>query len=261
MTRFNGKVVFVTGAGVGIGYALCHAFASEGAIVALNDVDPKLATHAAAKINDDLGFVCVYPYGFDVSDVSASRSAVQDTVNKFGHLDVAIANAGITHFSSFLQYKPEDFDRLLGVNLRGSYFTAQAAAQVMVERQIEGRLILMSSVTGVQAINGTSAYAITKAGIRMMARSLALELGEYGITVNAIAPGATLTERTMLETADYEANWVSVTPNREVGRVDDVAATALFLASPEAHHINGQTIVVDGGWTIYSPTTPDYNDH
>jgi len=116
----------------------------------------------------------------------------------------------------------------------------------------------MSSVTGIQAHLNLGCYGITKAGIRMMAKTIALEVGRYGITVNAISPGATLTERTLHDDPDYESNWASVTPTGRVGYVEDVVAAALYLASPEARHVTGQTLVVDGGWTLQSPLPPEH---
>lgn len=256
--RFEGKTVIVTGAGLGIGYGLCRAFAQEGAIVGLNDIEPELANQAAQKINNEVKADLVHPYSFDVADIEAIRSMVQDFVTKQGRLDVAIANAGLTNYGGFLEYTPEAFDRLTSVNLRGSYFTAQAAARAMIAKQIPGRILLMSSVTGIQAMLNLGAYGITKAGIRMMARTLGLELGQYGITANAICPGATLTERTLQDDPNFEANWASVSPTGRPGYVEDIVATALFLASPEARQITGQTIVVDGGWTIHSPLPAEH---
>jgi 3-oxoacyl-[acyl-carrier protein] reductase len=142
--------------------------------------------------------------------------------------------------------------------MRGSYFSAQAAALAMIEHKISGRIILMSSVTGLQAHINLSAYGMTKAALRLMARGLALELGSYGITVNAIGAGATITERTLTDDPDYERNWNSVAPNGRTGYVEDVANTTLFLASKEARHITGDTIMVDGGWTIYSPVPQNH---
>ncbi len=253
MEAFKKQRVLVTGAGAGIGYGLCRKFAEAGAIVALNDVNPQLAAESARRLNDGLGDERVHPCPFDVADVPALREAVGSFAARFGSFQVAVANAGITNYGEFLSYTPEDFDRLTAVNLKGTYFTAQAAAQNMIKHNHPGRIILLSSVTGVQAHRNLSAYGITKAGIRMMAKTLALELGPHQITVNAIGAGATITERTLQDDPDYERNWNQVAPNRRTATVDDIAAAVLFLASSEARHVTGETLMVDGGWTIYSP--------
>ncbi len=257
MNPFSGKAVLVTGAGVGIGYALCQTFAKAGAIVALNDVNPVLCHTAAQGINDALGVERVHAYEGDIADVGAIRTVCQRFADTAGRLDIVIANAGITSYGEFLTYTPEAFDRLMDVNLRGSFFTAQSAATIMIQAHIPGRIILMSSVTGMQAHMNLGCYGITKAGIRMMAKTIALEVGKYGITVNAISPGATLTERTLHDDPNYESNWASVTPDGRVGYVEDIVAAALYLASPEARHVTGQTLVVDGGWTLQSPLPPE----
>lgn len=253
MTRYEGKVVLVTGAGIGIGYEICRSFAASGAQVMLNDIDAGCAEQAAQELNKELGHTCVYAYPFDNADVNAIRKTVADVVERFGGLHITVANAGITHIKPFLETEPADLDRLMGVNLRGTYFIAQASAQVMIAKEVAGRIIIMSSVTGIQAIPNFSAYGITKAGLRQMARILAVELGAHGITVNAIAPGATVTERTLQEAEDYEATWAAVIPSHRPAYVNDIAAATLFLASEGARQITGQTLTVDGGWTSYSP--------
>ena len=148
MGTYTHKVIFVTGAGVGIGLALCKAFALAGAAVVLNDLDTALSANSAQAINDAVGMQRVEPVAFDVADVVA----------RHGRVDVFVANAGLTNYGSFMDYTPEAFDRLLAVNLRGSYFTAQAAAHAMIERNIAGRILLMSSVTGTRAFLNLSAY-------------------------------------------------------------------------------------------------------
>jgi len=260
MNRFEDKGVLVTGAGVGIGYAMCRMFAQEGARVALNDMNETLARDAAKKLNEELGRECVFPYAFDVADVTAVRQAVADGDRRFGRLDVVAANAGITNFGSFLEYTPEAFDRLTAVNLRGTYFTAQAGAQAMIARGLPGRIILTASATGLRAFYNLSAYGVTKAGILMMAQTLARELGSYGITVNSVVPGIIKTERTVADDPHLEDNWPDVISNRRVGQPEDVAAAALFLASEEAKQITGQAIIVDGGWVIHSPIPPGHPD-
>lgn len=254
MTMYRDKVVIVTGAGLGIGFGLCQAFAGAGAMVALNDIDAALARQAAASINERVGVERVYPFPLDVADVAAVREMVDEVATRYDRLDIVIANAGLTDQGPFLDYSVEAFDRVTAVNLRGSFFTAQAAARQMIARGTEnGRIILLSSVTGVQAFADLAAYGVTKAGIRHMAKALAVALGPHGITVNAIAPGATLTERTLADDPDYDAHWSGVTPTGRVGTVEDIVAAALFLCSAEARHVTGQTIVVDGGWTVKSP--------
>jgi NAD(P)-dependent dehydrogenase (short-subunit alcohol dehydrogenase family) len=258
MPKFVGKSVVVSGAGSGIGFALWRAFAAVGATVAINDLTDSLALQAAQKINSELDTEQVLAYGCDVADVQAARQMIQAFAAKTNRLDVVIANAGITNYGEFLSYTPEAFDRITGVNLRGSYFTAQTAANIMIANKTPGRILLLSSVTGERAFLNLGAYGMTKAAIRHIAKSVALEVGQYKITANAISPGAIVTERTLKDDPNFETNWAGVTPGGRAGYVADIVATALFLASPEAAHINGQTITVDGGWTLPSPLPAEH---
>lgn len=253
MGDFSGKVAVVTGAGRGIGFAICEGLVGAGCVVGLNDMDGGLAEEAAARLNELAGEERVFGLGGDVADVVGVREMMGAFAERHGRLDVVVANAGITNFGGFLDYTAEAFDRVMGVNLRGSYFTAQAAAREMIRLGMEsGRILLMSSVTGRQAYPNLSAYGVTKAGLVHMAKVLAVELGGYGITVNGVCPGATVTERTLADDPQYEVNWAAVAPNGRGGYAADIAQTALFLASEGARHISGQTIVVDGGWTVTS---------
>lgn len=247
MSSFDGKVALVTGAGTGIGYAICQHFARAGASVVLNDLDGALAERAAQTINQAVGRAAVSGFGGSIADLQVVQAMVDHAVAIFGRLDIAVANAGITHFGAFLEETPEVFDRLVSVNLRGTYFTAQAAARAMIASSAAGRIILTSSTVGLLPLRSMSIYAITKAGILMMAKALALEVASKGVTVNAIVPGATLTERTQLEMPDYAGSWSAIIPTGKVATVDDIATAVLFLASESAGQINGVSLSVDGG--------------
>jgi 3-oxoacyl-[acyl-carrier protein] reductase len=249
-------VVLVTGAALGIGREIAEVFAAAGDTVVVNDADAALAVAAADAIAASGGRAVAAPG--DVADVAAMRALVDGVVAAVGPVDVVVANAGLSRFGAFLEEEPETLDRVLAVNLRGSYFTAQAACRTMVAAGRGGRVVFVSSVVGVQAMAGLAAYGMTKAGLRMLARSLALELGPHGITVNAVAPGATVTERTVQEAKDYPGAWAAVTPSGRAATPADVAAAVAFLCSPAAAQITGQTLVVDGGWTATSPVPAVY---
>lgn len=246
----NGKVAIVTGAGQGIGMEICKKLVDAGATVVLNDIDQDLAEAAARKISTNNN--CV-PFTGDSSDKKVIDQIVSTTVARFGKLDIAIANAGITLFGDFFEYSVESFERVMDVNQRGTFFLAQVAARQMKLQQTGGSLLFTSSVTGHQAHKDLAAYSMSKAAVEMLARNLVIELSRFGINVNTIAPGATMTERTISTEGDYEANWKRLTPMGRPATVTDIANAALFLVSENARHITGQTIVIDGGWTCVSP--------
>ena len=160
---------------------------------------------------------------------------------------------GITSYGDFFDFSEEQFQRLLGVNLQGSFFLAQRAARQFRLQQSGGSILFMSSVTGHRAHPYLAAYGMTKAGLEMLAKGLIKELSPYKIRVNTIAPGATLTERTLSDEPDYNEKWERIIPNGRPAQPIDIAHAALFLLSPYANHINGQTILVDGGWTHTGP--------
>jgi 3-oxoacyl-[acyl-carrier protein] reductase len=174
---------------------------------------------------------------------------VAEAVSTFGRLDLAVANAGFSLFSDFYETTPTDFDRVTGLNLRGSYFLAQAAARQMRAQGQGGRILLLSSVCGHLAIRSLAAYSMSKAGLEMLAKALVPELSPFRIGINALAPGATITPRNLEMDASYEKTWGSRIPMGRTATVGDVAGAALFLLSPDAAHITGQSLVVDGGWT------------
>lgn len=244
--RFAERVAVVTGAGQGIGLEIARRLAGEGARVVLNDLDAALAEEAARGIRAQGGEAL--PLVGDVAEPALTRDLVARAVSTWGRLDVAVANAGITQHRDFLDYAPEDLERLLGVNIRGSFFLAQAAARRFREQSGPGRILLLSSVTGHIAAPQMAPYGMTKAALESLARNLSPELAPLRITVNAIAPGATATPRT-LAAEGWEAAWAAAIPTGRVASVGDVAAAALFLLSDEAAHVTGQTLVIDGGWT------------
>ncbi|MEM7379189.1 MAG: SDR family NAD(P)-dependent oxidoreductase [Pseudomonadota bacterium] len=244
------RAAIVTGAACGIGFAVAQRLADDGAAVVLNDSDPVALDRAVAALSDR-GGRCVACPG-DAGDLAVIDELVASALALAGRLDWVIANAGITAFGPFLSFGADDFDRVVNLNLRGSFFLAQRAARQMIAQGDGGRVVLMSSVTGVQHHPDLVAYGMSKAGIRMLAKSMGVELAPHGITVNAVAPGATLTERTEQD-PDYRSTWTQLNPNGRVGTVEDIASAVAYVLSDGARHVTAHTLVVDGGWSAVSP--------
>lgn len=242
------KVAIVTGAGEGIGYAIVGLLLKAGAHVVLNDIDEEQGNKAASELDASLPGNCLSFWG-DVGDVSTIHKMVDFTIENFGRVDFVIPNAGLSLFGDFLEFTPESFQKVINLNMKGAFFLVQRAAKEMIRQGSGGKVVLISSQVGIRAYKNLTAYAMTKAALRMMAVNLAFELGEHRININVVAPGATLTERTEKEQPDYEGMWGKLNPNQRVGTPEDIANSCLFLLSDEGSHINGQTIPVDGGWT------------
>ena len=254
---FNNQVAIVTGAGQGIGFEIAKQLAAQGAGVILNDVDETLAAQAATKIREN-GGECI-AFSGDASQPEIIDGMVEEAVSCFGKLTITVANAGITLFGDFFDYPLDSLRKVLDVNLIGSFLLTQAAAKQMRLQKTGGRILLMSSVVGHQSHKFLGAYAMTKAGLEMLAKNLVLELSPYGITINTVAPGATLTERTLAEDPSYPKTWSAITPMGRPAICEDIANAALFLLSPHSGHITGQSLIVDGGWTSVSPL-PDLSN-
>jgi 3-oxoacyl-[acyl-carrier protein] reductase len=251
--RLEGKVALVTGSGTGIGQALAVRFAREGATVGINyhqNADGARETLSQVRAAG----VEAEAFQADLRTADDARGLVDRAAEHFGRLDILVNNSGITSWGPFLDYTEAAFDDVLNTNLKGSYFASQSAARRFIAQGSPGRIVLVSSLVGVQAVPYLSAYSMSKAGLRMLARSLGLELGRYGITVNALGVGATLNERNLKDDPEYDAHWGAVVPVGRAGTMEDAASAAVYLCSDEASYVNGTTLMVDGGWSSYGPT-------
>jgi 3-oxoacyl-[acyl-carrier protein] reductase len=241
----EGQVAIVTGGGQGIGKAIALRFAADGADVGIIDVNGKTAEAAGEEIRD-LNRRAVATVT-DVANVHAVTAAVNEIVGKLGRVDVLVNNAGIEKRAPFLEITPDDWQRQLDVNLSGTFYCSQAAAREMAKRRY-GRIVNLSSVAGLMCPIDLAAYGAAKAGIVGLTRAAALDLADLGITVNAIAPGPIETD---LMLGVWSAEALRERPQHgaiaRFGTVDEIAQTALFLASPESGFITGITLSVDGG--------------
>jgi NAD(P)-dependent dehydrogenase (short-subunit alcohol dehydrogenase family) len=243
------QVALVTGAARGLGRAISLALANAGANIALGLRDQSTGSDLAREI-EELGrrALCLQ---MDVSSLDQIFEAVEETVRRFGRLDILVNNAGIAPENYAENVLECDFDRTLAVNLKGTFFTAQAAGRVMI-RQKHGRIINMGSQAGFVALPTESIYCMTKAGISHLTKCLAVEWGKYDITVNAVAPTFIHTPGTeeYLANPEIQADVVErIAALHRIGEPMDVAGSVVFLASPAADLITGHTLLIDGGWT------------
>ena len=251
----RGRSVLVTGGTKGIGKGIAAGFANAGAQVVITGRDAASGeeaadqlTAAAASMIPAGGQVSYVPG--DVSDPASCLAMVAATVSKHGGLDVVCCNAGIFPAAPLAEMTPAELDEVLGTNLKGTFFTVQAALPALKESG-HGRIVLTSSITGpITGFSGWSHYGASKAGQLGFMRSAALEFAKSGITVNAVMPGNIITEGLDELGPDYLASMEASIPLGRLGSVADIANAALFLASDEAGYITAQTIVVDGGQTV-----------
>lgn len=249
--RLKDKVALVTGASSGIGKAIATRFAAEGAHVIVNyrpggRMDAQAAETEAASFGPTALAVAA-----DVSRREDVERMLEQVVGRFGRLDIAVNNAGIEIKKPFLDVTDDEWNRVIGVNLFGSYLVSQAAARQMVKQGDGGKLIYVSSVHEDIPFPDYAAYCASKGGVRMLMRNLAVELAPYRINVNNIAPGAIATpiNQAVLDDPVASKNAISEIPWGPFGRPEEVAAVAVFLASEEADYVTGSTYYVDGGLT------------
>jgi 3-oxoacyl-[acyl-carrier protein] reductase len=242
--RLENRVALIVGAARGIGAGIAERFAEEGARVMIADTETQAGTATAAQLGGR--FVAT-----DISRKADAERAVAETLAAFGGLDIVVQNAGIYPWSLIENIEPEEWDAVLGVNLRGTYLIARAALPHMRARKY-GRMVFTSSITGPRVTSpGHGHYSASKAGINGFIKSAALEFSNYGITVNGVEPGNIMTEGVTLHRSPaFIRGMEESIPLGRLGSPRDVANAVLFLASDEAAYITGTTIVVDGGQTL-----------
>jgi NAD(P)-dependent dehydrogenase (short-subunit alcohol dehydrogenase family) len=252
----HGRVALVTGARQGIGKAIALAFAENGALVAVNDINPE-GEQTASEIRQRGGEARFYRA--DVGDTQAVDQMVSDLTKAWGKIDILVNNAAVYVAGDHQQrlpihqYADSDWQRILRVDLDGVFYCSRAVSAQFVERR-HGTIINIGSVVGIVPLRLQCAYGASKAGVLNLTRAHALEVGPYGVRVNAIAPGSTLTEATREmfyspSTKKLADSLMSHIPLGKPGSVEDIADAALYLASDDAKYVTGQVLVVDGGWT------------
>ena len=248
--RLAGLAAVITGANRGIGATLAKGLARDGAAVVVNYPDAATEPEARAVAEEICGSggraIAVRA---DVRALAEHRALIAAAQGEFGALDILINNAGIEYREPFLTTTEAQFDNTLNVNLKGAYFLSQAAAHAMIQGGKGGRIINISSCHETVPLALRSAYSISKGGMAMLTKSLALELAEYGINVTAIAPGAILTDmnREGLSHPETLKHLLRTIPLNRVGTTEDCVGAAVFLASPDSAYMTGTTLFVDGG--------------
>ncbi len=243
--KLENKVALVTGAARGIGKAIAKALAAEGAVVIVNyNGSAQRAAETVKEIEEAGGKALAIRC--NVADFTACKDMIDGIIKEQGRLDILVNNAGITRDGLLMKMSEEDFDSVMDTNLKGAFNCIRHAARQMI-KQKSGRIISISSVSGVLGNAGQANYSASKAGIIGLTKATAREVASRGITVNAIAPGFITTDMTEVLSEAVKTSVTETIPMKKFGKPEDIAQTALFLASEEAAYITGQVICVDGG--------------
>lgn len=248
MKLLEGKTALITGASRGIGKEIALKFAKEGANVAFSDIKYDESAELLEKELTELG-VKAKGYASDASSFEAGEKLVSDAVEEFGRIDILINNAGITRDNLLMRMTEQDWDLVIGVNLKSIFNLTKAVQRVMLKQRF-GSIINMSSVVGVGGNAGQSNYAASKAGLIGFTKSIAQELGSRNIRCNAIAPGFIETEMTAKLSDDVKTEWAKTIPLRRAGYPEDVANICVFLGSELSSYVTGQVISVCGGMSM-----------
>ncbi len=242
----SGKVALITGSGRGIGKAIALKFAQKGATVIINDIKEKMARPAFDQVKKDSPKSSISV--FDVSSQEQVEKEIGNIVEKYGRLDVLVNNAGVLRDNYLTKMPEEDWDFVLSVNLKGPYLCCKAAAPFMMKQQ-DGRIVNVSSRAYMGNIGQTN-YSSSKGGLISMTRTLALELGGFGIRVNAVAPGLIDTPLVKGLRPDVIQKLIAAQPTKTMGQPQDIANAVVFLASDDAGFITGEVLHVDGGKSV-----------
>jgi NAD(P)-dependent dehydrogenase (short-subunit alcohol dehydrogenase family) len=248
--KLKDKVSIITGATKGIGLSCAEEFAIEGAKVVLTGRTVSLGEEAAERIRADGGDAIFIRC--DVSQNDQIQNLVQKTLEHYGRIDVVVNNAGVNHSAKFFDISEDDWDWVMGVDLKGTFLLSQAAARVMVEQGIKGVIINMSSVMAVLALADQVPYCAAKGGVNQLTKAMALALGDYGIRVNAIGPGPVLTElmQVVVNNPEKEAELLARLPLGRIAECREIATTTVFMACDDSSFFTGQCIYPDGGRMI-----------